>query len=43
MKTKIVNSENPIEHWSDISDVQDKIVMDLGCGWLFQPFQSTPE
>lgn len=43
MNTKIVNSENPIEHWSDISDVQDKIVMDLGCGWLFQPFESTPE
>ena len=43
MKTKVVHSENPIEHWSDISDVQDKIVMDLGCGWLFQPFQSTPE
>jgi hypothetical protein len=43
MKSKIVNSEDPIEHWSDITDVEDKIVMDLGCGWLFQNHQSTPE
>jgi len=43
MKTKIVNSENPLEHWSDIENVEGKIVMDLGCGWLFQPFESTPE
>ena len=43
MKTKVVNSENPIEHWSDITNIDNKIVMDLGCGWLFQPFQSTPE
>lgn len=43
IKSKIVNSENPIEHWSDISNVQGKIVMDLGCGWLFQEHESTPE
>jgi hypothetical protein len=43
MKTKVVHSENPIEHWSDITDVKDKIILDLGCGWLFQPFDSTPE
>lgn len=43
MKTKIVNSEDPIEHWSDIHNVEGKIVMDLGCGWLFQSHQSTPE
>lgn len=40
---KVVNSENPLEHWSDITNVQDKIVLDLGCGWLFLDFQSTPE
>lgn len=43
MVTKVVNSENPLEHWSDITDVKDKIVLDLGCGWLFQDFQSTPD
>lgn len=43
MKNKVVNSENPIEHWSDIEDVEGKIVMDLGCGWLFQQHESTPE
>jgi hypothetical protein len=43
IKTKIVHSENPLEHWSDITDLNDKVVLDLGCGWLFQPFQSTPE
>ncbi len=43
MVSKIVHSENPLEHWSDIELVQDKIVLDLGCGWLFQPHESTPE
>lgn len=43
MKTKVVNSEDPQEHWSDIEDVHGKIVLDLGCGWLFQPHESTPE
>jgi hypothetical protein len=43
MTTKIVESENPIEHWNDIKQVEDKIVLDLGCGWLFQPFESTPQ
>lgn len=43
MVSKVVNSENPLEHWSDITNVQDKVVLDLGCGWLFQDFQSTPE
>lgn len=40
---KVVHSEDPLEHWSDITNLQDKVVLDLGCGWLFQPFQSTPE
>lgn len=40
---KVIKDENPENHWSDISDVQGKIVLDLGCGWLFQPFPSTPE
>jgi hypothetical protein len=43
MKTKIVNSENPNEHWNDIENVEGKTVLDLGCGWLFQPFDATPE
>lgn len=43
INTKIVNSEDPLEHWSDIQNVEGKIVMDLGCGWLFQNHQSTPE
>jgi hypothetical protein len=43
MTTKIVQSENPLEHWSDIEGVDGKIVLDLGCGWLFQPFESTPQ
>jgi predicted RNA methylase len=43
MKTKVVESENPIEHWNDIESVEGKVVLDLGCGWLFQPFESTPE
>jgi hypothetical protein len=43
MKSKIVNSENPLEHWNDIKNVKNKIVMDLGCGWLFQNHESTPE
>ena len=41
--TKVVHSENPLEHWSDIKDVEGKVVLDLGCGWLFQPHESTPE
>lgn len=43
MQSKKIQSENPLEHWSDITDVQDKVVLDFGCGWLFQPFQSTIE
>jgi hypothetical protein len=43
MNTKIVNSEDPKEHWNDIKKVDGMIVMDLGCGWLFQPHESTPE
>jgi predicted RNA methylase len=43
MTTKVVGSENPLEHWNDIQDIENKVVLDLGCGWLFQPFQSTPE
>jgi hypothetical protein len=43
MLTKVVHSENPLEHWSDIKSVEGKIVLDLGCGWLFQPHESTPE
>ena len=43
MTTKVVESENPIHHWSDVQNVEGKKVLDLGCGWLFQPFESTPE
>ena len=43
MTTKVVESENPLEHWNDIKDVEGKVVLDLGCGWLFQPFESTPQ
>jgi hypothetical protein len=43
MQSKSIHSENPLEHWSDVVDVRDKVVLDLGCGWLFQPFMSTPE
>jgi hypothetical protein len=43
MTSKVVHSENPLEHWSDISDLQGKTVLDLGCGWIAQGFQSTPE
>ena len=43
MTTKIVESENPLEHWNDIKEVEGKVVLDLGCGWLFQPFESTPQ
>jgi hypothetical protein len=42
-KMKHIKSENPIDHWSDISNVEGKVVLDLGCGWLFQPFPSTPQ
>ena len=41
--TKVVHSENPLEHWSDLKEVENKVVLDLGCGWLFQPHESTPE
>ena len=41
--TKIVMSEDPKEHWNDIELVKDKVVMDFGCGWLFQQHESTPE
>ena len=41
--TKVVHSENPLEHWSDLKEIQNKVVLDLGCGWLFQPHESTPE
>jgi predicted RNA methylase len=40
---KVVTSENPIEHWSDIEDLKDKIVLDLGCGWIDHGHMSTPE
>jgi hypothetical protein len=43
MKTKIVNSENPLEHWSDIEEIKDKIILDLGCGWIDNGHMSTPE
>jgi 2-polyprenyl-3-methyl-5-hydroxy-6-metoxy-1,4-benzoquinol methylase len=43
MKTKIVNSENPLEHWSDIEELKDKIILDLGCGWIDNGYMSTPE
>ena len=43
MTTKVVESENPLEHWNDIKEVEGKVVLDLGCGWLFQPFESTPQ
>lgn len=43
MRTKIVMSENPIEHWNDIELVNDKVVMDLGCGWLFHEHEHTVE
>lgn len=43
MKTKIVNSENPLEHWSDIEDLRDRVVLDLGCGWIDHGHASTPE
>jgi hypothetical protein len=43
VKHKIVHSENPLEHWSDITDLTNKCVLDLGCGWINQGFQSTPE
>jgi hypothetical protein len=42
-KTKVINSENPYEHWNDISDLYGKTVLDLGCGWLWQPHECTPE
>ena len=43
MTTKVVESENPLEHWNDIQNVEGKVVLDLCCGWLFQPFESTPQ
>lgn len=43
MKTKVVNSEDPKEHWNDITNIENATILDLGCGWLFQPFESTPE
>jgi hypothetical protein len=43
MKNKIIYSENPYEHWSDITDVSGKIVLDLGCGWINQGHESTTE
>lgn len=43
MKSKVIYSENPYEHWSDITDVNGKIVLDLGCGWIEQGHESTTE
>lgn len=43
MKSKVVNSENPLEHWSDIQNVDGKVILDLGCGWINQGHSSTPE
>jgi ubiquinone/menaquinone biosynthesis C-methylase UbiE len=34
MRTKIINSEDPKIHWSDITDVTGRVVLDLGCGWV---------
>lgn len=42
MKTKVVHSENPLEHWSDINDLDNKVVLDLGCGWIDHGHASTP-
>lgn len=43
VKNKIVHSENPLEHWSDIENLEGKIVLDLGCGWINSGHASTPE
>ncbi len=43
MKSKVVHSEDPNEHWSDIELIENQVILDLGCGWLFQPHESTPE
>ena len=43
MLTKVVQSENPLDHWSDIQLIKNKVILDLGCGWLFQPHESTPD
>jgi len=43
LTTKIVHSENPLEHWSDITNLTNKCVLDLGCGWIDVPYQSTTE
>lgn len=43
MTKKIVESENPLDHWSDIKSVEGKVVLDLGCGWLSNLFESTPQ
>lgn len=43
MNNKVVHSENPLEHWSDIENLEGKIVLDLGCGWINQGHASTPE
>jgi hypothetical protein len=42
MKKKVVRSENPLEHWSDIEDLNQKVVLDLGCGWIDHGHLSTP-
>lgn len=43
MTTKTIESENPIEHWGDIEKIKGRVVLDLGCGWLSQSFESTPQ
>jgi len=43
LKKKVVHSENPLEHWSDIEVVDKKVVLDLGCGWVERDYPSTPK
>lgn len=40
---KIIQSENPNEHWNEYKKIEDSIVLDLGCGWLHLEHESTPE
>lgn len=34
---KTIYSEYPSDHWGDVSDLTNKIVLDLGCGWQHIP------
>lgn len=40
---KVINSENPIEHWNEYKNIKGSVVLDLGCGWLHNDFENTPE